>query len=186
MPRFEGSTRIRRRRVEITAFGESAAGISREHSTEAIETDTATRVDNLLAVPSYHYDPVFAGHVRDAFATFRPTVVALELPAGLAPELEWALRCWPTPVCVLGRASFVPLVPGDSVVEAYRLARRDGVPVRLIDLRHDAPIDHPQIRLPGADARSSSTPSPRSSLPPARARSRTSGARRSWPRTSPG
>src|SRR5208283_5505010 len=58
-------------------------------------------IDNLIGVPSYHYEPIFAKEVARAAASFRPTVIALELPAGVALELEWGLACWPGPVVSL-------------------------------------------------------------------------------------
>lgn len=90
---------------------------------------------NLLAVPSFHYDPFFASAVRDAFERFEPTVVALELPAELEAELAWALECWPVPVASEARGLFTPFVPGDATFEAYRLARARSIPVELVDRR---------------------------------------------------
>jgi hypothetical protein len=107
--------------------------------------------ENVLAVPSYHYDPVFAAAVQTAFATFNPTAVALELPDDLTGEIAWALSCWPGPVCSVSSRHFVPFVPGDSILEAYRLARRHGVPVSLIDLRTDEPIQRREVAAPGAE-----------------------------------
>lgn len=113
--------------------------------------DTSPRFENLLAVPSFHYDPVFAAHVRQAFESFRPTVVALELSADLEPELAWALECWPVPVCSMRNEMFMPFVPGDSMFEAYRLARATSAPVRLVDLRLDAPIERSDSPVPGPE-----------------------------------
>ncbi len=96
------------------------------------------RLDNLLAVPSCHYDPIFAARVRQAFASYAPTVVALECPPEIAGELAWAHDCWPVPVCSLFGGSGVPFVPGDSIFEAYRLARAANIPVHLIDAPFEA------------------------------------------------
>ena len=95
---------------------------------------------NLTGVPSYHYDASFGRIIRDRFATTRPAVVALELPASFRPALEWAATCWPTPVAALergrgtGMGMVMPFVPGDSILEAFRLASQAGIEVALIDV----------------------------------------------------
>ncbi|PYR45663.1 MAG: hypothetical protein DMF89_24415, partial [Acidobacteria bacterium] len=100
---------------------------------------------NLTGLPSYHYDAVFGRIVYEQFASTRPGVVALELPASFRPALEWAVSCWPTPVAAFerGRGStmgiVVPLVPGDSMVEAFRLASQTGIEVALIDVDVSVP-----------------------------------------------
>ena len=46
----------------------------------------------------------------------------------------WALDCWPVPVALADERGFYPFVAGDSMVEAARLARTLGIPIRLVDL----------------------------------------------------
>ena len=53
----------------------------------------ATRFRNLLALPSCHYDGVYGRAVRDVIARDTPQAIALEVPACLMPELEWAASC---------------------------------------------------------------------------------------------
>ena len=83
---------------------------------------------NLTGVPSYHYDASFGRIVHEQFASARPAVVALELPASFRPALEWAAGCWPTPVAAFERGrrpamgTVMPFVPGDSIFEAFRVA----------------------------------------------------------------
>lgn len=89
---------------------------------------------NLLAVPSYHYHPAFAQGVRAAFQQERIDAVALELPEESEGELAWADDCWPTPVASIADGSILPFIPGDSMLEGYRLARRAHTAVYLIDL----------------------------------------------------
>lgn len=113
--------------------------------------ETSPRFENLLAVPSFHHDPVFAAHVRQAFEAFQPTVVALELMPGLESELAWALECWPVAVASLRKETFTPFVPGDSMFEAYRLACDASVPVHLVDLRRDGAIERAAAIVPGAE-----------------------------------
>ena len=100
---------------------------------------------NLTGVPSYHYDASFGRIVHEQFASARPAVVALELPASFRPALEWAAGCWPTPVAAFerGRRStmgmVMPFVPGDSIFEAFRVASQAGIEVALIDVDVSVP-----------------------------------------------
>ena len=100
---------------------------------------------NLTGVPSYHYDAVFGRIVHERFASAKPAVVALELPASFRLALEWAAGCWPTPVAAFERrrpsamGTVVPFVPGDSIVEAFRLASQAGIEVALIDVDVSVP-----------------------------------------------
>ncbi len=110
--------------------------------------DRRTRADSafvqafrhLTGLPSFHYDGVFGRIVHEQFASSRPGVVALELPATFRPALEWAASCWPTPVAALERdrgsaiGMVAPFVPGDSIFEAFRLASQAGIEVVLIDV----------------------------------------------------
>lgn len=95
---------------------------------------------NLTGVPSYHYDASFGRIVHELFATRRPDVVALELPPSFRPALEWAASCWPAPVAALERGPgatmgvVVPFVPGDSILEAFRLASQAGIEVAFVDV----------------------------------------------------
>jgi len=90
---------------------------------------------NLLAMPSVHYQPAFAVAVAEVFARTPPAAVAIELAEEWSAEIEWGASCWPAPVASHAPAwgRFLPVVPGDSILEAYRLARESGVPVFLVD-----------------------------------------------------
>jgi len=94
---------------------------------------TATRTENLLAVPSCHFSPPFAQQVRRAVEAFAPTAIALEVPAGALADLEWAVGCWPSPVCAVVEGAVFPFVPGDSILEAARLGLRAGVGLHAVD-----------------------------------------------------
>jgi hypothetical protein len=91
-------------------------------------------VDNLIGIPSFHYEPLFAREVARAAAAFRPTVIALELPDSVRSELEWSLECWPGPVVSLSHQAFFPFVPGDSILEGYRIGRASGIEIALVDV----------------------------------------------------
>jgi hypothetical protein len=119
----------------------------------------ARRFRNLVGIPSYHYEPVFAQAVRRALRRVRPTAVALEVPPAVATELAWADTCWPGPVVVLAEpdskhdssVDFFPFVPGDSIFEAYRLAGREHIDTFCIDLDVHMPRERPQVALPGPE-----------------------------------
>jgi len=106
---------------------------------------------NLLAVPSYHYSPVFAKAVASVFNEHAIDAVALELPADAGKELEWADSCWPEPVASVCDGAIFPFVPGDSMIEGFRLARKHNVPVHLIDLHVQDTMERQQVSLPGPE-----------------------------------
>jgi hypothetical protein len=97
--------------------------------------------ENLVGIPSYHYDPIFGQIACRALSAFSPSVVALELPPEVEPEMDWAASCWPGPVVVASPTSLFPFVPGDSIFEAFRAARTRGIAVVLIDLQLPEPGD---------------------------------------------
>lgn len=92
------------------------------------------------------YDPTFARVAANALTTFRPSVVALELPDGLQSELEWADLCWPGPVVSASKEALFPFVPGDSIFETFRLARKARIPIVLVDLPAADPTPEPTVR----------------------------------------
>jgi hypothetical protein len=99
---------------------------------------------NLLGVPSYHYQPVFAQAAVRALEEFQPVVVALECPPSIAPELDWAGERWPEPVVSLTGGWFFPFIPGDSIFETHRLAHSRGIEVALVDLDYAVPARDPR------------------------------------------
>lgn len=95
------------------------------------------------------YFPVVAGRaefaveVRRALLSERPSVVAVELPAGIESELLRALKRLPelsvvlaTPLDEADEAVYVPIEPADPFVEAARTALEIGA--RLLLLEPDA------------------------------------------------
>src|SRR5262245_40803301 len=106
------------------------------------------RFGDLVGVPSWHYDPFFAQVVRRVFRDERFDVVALELPPTFAAELRWAADRWPEPVASLSAATFLPVVPGDSILEAYRQALASDVDVAFVDLDLVKPEPRRRAALP--------------------------------------
>lgn len=107
--------------------------------------------ENLVAVPSLHYQPVFAQAVRVAMEKFRPDAVAVELADTLAAEMDWLASCWPAPVAVMTENEIVPCVPGDSILEAYRLATAQKIPTFCVDLDFTGAIHRPGVLLPSSE-----------------------------------
>jgi len=98
--------------------------------------------EGLYAVPSLHGRPRFAALVRAAVLTLRPAAMALELPATLESSIRAGVERLPF-LSVVGYDDFdselekvrqiLPITPDDSLVEAYRLGLRLGIPVHCID-----------------------------------------------------
>lgn len=117
----------------------------------------------LLIVPVYHSKVTFAGVVRDAFDRFKPDVVAVELPPDIRENVLDAVQRLPflsvvgyveeddvptghiVPDGTTGdgqpaftvqlhpRYTYVPVHPGDGMIEAIRLATERRVHVEFID-----------------------------------------------------
>lgn len=107
--------------------------------------------ENLVGVPSYHYQPVFAQVVRAAIEKFRPDAVAVELPATIAGEMDWLVSCWPDLAVSVSKETFIPCVSGDSIIEAYRLARQKRLPAFCVDLDVADPIHRSKVNLPSCE-----------------------------------
>jgi hypothetical protein len=120
--------------VSTTQCGERPIRRSIWPMLEAPASGQVRRLDNLVGVPSYHFDPLFAQAVDAAFDAKRPSVVALECPRSFLSEFAWAAEGWPAPVASVARGVILPLIPGDSIFHAFRRARSEGVPVVGVDL----------------------------------------------------
>ena len=93
-----------------------------------------TQFRNLSAVPSFHYHPVFGREVVRAIKSIEPAAIALEISNMWAHEFEWGVSLWPSPVVSWANHTFLPMVPGDSMVEAFRLAKEFQIPLFLVDI----------------------------------------------------
>ena len=86
------------------------------------DTTFAQRLGRVIAVPSYHYHPVFAQALRTAFATYKPTAIALEVSDLWAEEFEWGVSCWPCPMVSFANHTFAPvLVLNSATAEALEV-----------------------------------------------------------------
>lgn len=98
-------------------------------------------------VPVVHARLAFAEEVRRRLLEEDFTAVAVELPPFLRPAMEQALELLPVAHVVLyqewtrglgreatdSRAWYVPVHPGDAIVEALRVARSERLPVHYVD-----------------------------------------------------
>ena len=107
--------------------------------------------ENLVAVPSHHYQPVFAQAVRAAMEKFQPDAVAVELADALKAEMDWLVSCWPAPVASVTEHEIFPCVPGDSIMEAYRQATMRKIPTFCVDLDFFGEIKRSRVSLPSCE-----------------------------------
>ena len=107
--------------------------------------------ENLVAVPSHHYQPVFAQAVRAAMEKFQPDAVAVELADALKAEMDWLVSCWPAPVASVTEHEIFPCVPGDSIMEAYRQATARKIPTFCVDLDFFGEIKRSRVSLPSCE-----------------------------------
>lgn len=100
-------------------------------TTPAIRSDCMSR---LRGIPSYHFEPTFAQRVQRALSEFAPDCVALEIPEAALPELLWAVEQWPLPCASISASAVFPFVPGDSILEAARVAAMQGITLKAVDI----------------------------------------------------
>jgi len=98
-----------------------------------------------------HYQPVFAQAVRAAMDKFQPDAVAVELADALTSEMDWLVSCWPAPVASVTEHELIPCVPGDSILEAYRLATARKIPKYCVDLDYCGEIKRSGVSLPAGE-----------------------------------
>ncbi|MBN1802766.1 MAG: hypothetical protein JW891_14755 [Candidatus Lokiarchaeota archaeon] len=96
---------------------------------------------NLHVIPSFHSRIEFAKLVNKAFFQVSPDLIAVELPSNIREEVFESIKRLPF-LSLLGYAdtlnptqlSFVPIDPGDSIIEAIKLGLEHDIPLELVDL----------------------------------------------------
>lgn len=96
---------------------------------------------NIYIVPTFHSRIEFAKLVRRALFEVFPDVIALELPNNIRNEVLEAIERLPF-LSLIGYAdtlnpkklNFIPIDPGDSIIEAIRIGLEYNVPIEFIDL----------------------------------------------------
>ena len=96
--------------------------------------------ENLHAIPSFHSRVQFAIEVRKAVSELKPDVIAVELPESLKEKVIEGIKRLPY-ISVIGyeqfsakKMSYVPIDPGDSIIEAVRIGIENNIPIEFIDL----------------------------------------------------
>ena len=96
---------------------------------------------NIYIIPTFHSRLEFAKLVRKAFFMVFPDVVCVELPDNIRNEVIEGINRLPflsliTYADTLNpkRLNFVPIDPGDSIIEAIRIGLEYDFPIEFIDL----------------------------------------------------
>ncbi|PCJ62558.1 MAG: hypothetical protein COA79_03335 [Planctomycetota bacterium] len=98
---------------------------------------------NIDAIPSIHGRSVFAQEVRRKFLSEQYDCVAVELPLSVAPYVNQGVDRLPYISCFVYKEEksdnniYIPIDPGDSIIEAIRLARQEKVDLWYIDAEID-------------------------------------------------
>ena len=104
-------------------------------------------IDGTHILPVLHESLEFAECVRRAVDSLRPDVVAVEIPSSLEPVWVRAIDRLPAISVMLyetakGQTVYLPVHPGDPMVEATRLARERELRFACIDLDIDGYADY--------------------------------------------
>ncbi|NVM04773.1 MAG: hypothetical protein HWN67_20805, partial [Candidatus Helarchaeota archaeon] len=95
---------------------------------------------NIYAIPSFHSKIQFACEVRRLFFKIDPDVIAVELPEGVREKVIEGVNHLPYISVVMyeerkkKKYAYVPIDPGDSIIEAIRLGLEYKKPLEFIDL----------------------------------------------------
>ncbi|MFX1488114.1 MAG: hypothetical protein ACFFBI_03135 [Promethearchaeota archaeon] len=96
---------------------------------------------NLFVIPSFHSRIQFTRLVWTAFFKIFPDIIAVELPNNVREEVTEGIERLPF-LSLIGYAdelnpqkmNFIPIDPGDSIIEGIRLGLEHHIPVEFIDL----------------------------------------------------
>ncbi|MBN1216677.1 MAG: hypothetical protein JXA99_14710 [Candidatus Lokiarchaeota archaeon] len=112
------------------------------------------RYENLYIIPSFHCRIEFAKLVIKTFYKIYPDVIAVELPPTIKDYIIEATDRLPY-LSLIGYADelspknmyFIPIDPGDSIIEAILLGKKHNIPIEFIDF--SVKNYHPEdIKLP--------------------------------------
>lgn len=92
-------------------------------------------------IPTFHSRLEFTKLVQQAFYQVSPDLIAVELPNNMQEEVYEGIGRLPFLSMIAyadslnpDRLNFIPIDPGDSIIEALRLGLENGIPTELIDL----------------------------------------------------
>ena len=95
---------------------------------------------NIYAVPSFHSKIQFACEVRRLFFKINPDVIAVELPEGVREKVIEGINHLPYISVVMyeerrkKKYAYIPIDPGDSIIEAIRLGLEYKKPIEFVDM----------------------------------------------------
>jgi len=109
---------------------------------------------NIYVIPTFHSRIEFAKLVRTALFKVFPDVIAVELPNNIQDEIFEAVERLPF-LSLIGYAdtlnpkslSFIPIDPGDSIIEGIRIGLEHNIPIQFIDLSVSEYLP-PNLNLP--------------------------------------
>ena len=112
------------------------------------------KYNNIYVIPTFHSRIEFARLVRRAYFNVFPDVIAVELPDNIREEVVEGIERLPFLSLIAyadtlnpKRMNFVPIDPGDSIIEGVRTGLEFNVPVEFIDLSITDYIP-PSFKLP--------------------------------------
>ncbi|MFX1328790.1 MAG: hypothetical protein ACFE91_11740 [Promethearchaeota archaeon] len=109
---------------------------------------------NIYVIPTFHSRIDFAKLVRTALFKVFPDAIAVELPNNIQDEVIEAIERLPF-LSLIGYAdtlnpkklNFIPIDPGDSIIESIRIGLEHNIPVEFIDLSVSEYLP-PNLQLP--------------------------------------
>ncbi|MFX1386515.1 MAG: hypothetical protein ACFE9M_04800 [Promethearchaeota archaeon] len=109
---------------------------------------------NLYIIPTFHSRIEFAKLARTALFKVFPNVIAVELPNNMKEEVIEAIERLPF-LSLIGYAdtlhpkklNFLPIDPGDSIIEGIRIGLEHNIPIEFIDLSVSEYLP-PSFKLP--------------------------------------
>jgi hypothetical protein len=119
-----------------------------------VDNTSYIRYKNLYVVPTFHSRIEFARLVRKAFIDGFPDLIAIELPDNIRDEVLEGVERLPFLSLIAysdtlnpEKMNFIPIDPGDSVMEGIRIGLEYNVPIEFIDLSVTDYVP-PSIKLP--------------------------------------
>jgi len=112
------------------------------------------RFKNIYVIPTFHSRIEFAKLVRKALFNVFPDVIAIELPGNIREEILESVERLPY-LSLIGYAdtlnpeklNFIPIDPGDSIIEGIRLGLEFNTQIEFIDLSVTEYVP-PPVKLP--------------------------------------
>ena len=96
---------------------------------------------NLYVIPTFHSRIDFAKLARTAFFKIFPDLIAVELPNNVREEVIEGIERLPFLSLIAyadtldpAQMNFIPIDPGDSIMEGVKIGLEHNVPVEFIDL----------------------------------------------------